>query len=33
MVVIVSFNGTDGKPVMTIVYPYLTLEPLLGILG
>jgi flagellar motor switch/type III secretory pathway protein FliN len=33
MVVTVSFNGTDGKVAMVIVYPFLTLEPLLGILG
>ena len=33
MVVIVSFKGTDGKVAMAIVYPFLTLEPLLGILG
>jgi flagellar motor switch/type III secretory pathway protein FliN len=33
MVVTVSFNGTDGKPALVIVYPYLTLEPLLGVLG
>lgn len=33
MVVIVSFNGTDGTPALVIVYPYLTLEPLLGVLG
>jgi hypothetical protein len=33
MVIIVSFNGTDGKAAMVIVYPFLTLEPLLGILG
>jgi flagellar motor switch/type III secretory pathway protein FliN len=33
MVIIVSFNGADGKPAMVIVYPYLTLEPLLGVLG
>jgi len=33
MVIIVSFDGTDGKPALVIVYPYLTLEPLLGVLG
>ncbi len=33
MVIIVSFNGTDGTPALVIVYPYLTLEPLLGVLG
>jgi hypothetical protein len=33
MVIIVSFNGADGKPAMVIVYPYLTLEPLMGVLG
>jgi len=33
MVVTVSFDGTDGKAAMAIVYPFLTLEPLLGILG
>jgi flagellar motor switch/type III secretory pathway protein FliN len=33
MVIIVSFDGADGKAEMAIVYPYLTLEPLLGVLG
>ena len=33
MVIMVSFNGRDGKPAMVIVYPYLTLEPLMGVLG
>jgi flagellar motor switch/type III secretory pathway protein FliN len=33
MVIIVSFNGADGKVAMAIVYPYLTLEPLMGVLG
>ena len=33
MVIVVAFKGADGKPSMVIVYPYLTLEPLLGILG
>jgi flagellar motor switch/type III secretory pathway protein FliN len=33
MVIIVAFNGGDGKAAMVIVYPFLTLEPLLGILG
>ena len=33
MVIQVSFNGTDGRPALVIVYPYLTLEPLLGVLG
>jgi flagellar motor switch/type III secretory pathway protein FliN len=33
MVIITSFKGSDGKTAMAIVYPFLTLEPLLGILG
>ncbi len=33
MVIWVSYNGTDGKPALVIVYPYLTIEPLMGILG
>jgi hypothetical protein len=33
MVIVVAFKGADGKPAMAIVYPFLTLEPLLGILG
>jgi flagellar motor switch/type III secretory pathway protein FliN len=33
MVIVVAFKGTDGKLAMVIVYPFLTLEPLLGILG
>jgi len=33
MVIIVSFNGADGTPAMVLVYPYLTLEPLAGVLG
>jgi flagellar motor switch/type III secretory pathway protein FliN len=33
MVVIVTFNDADGKPAMVIVYPLLTLEPLMGVLG
>jgi flagellar motor switch/type III secretory pathway protein FliN len=33
MVIIVTFNDVDGKSAMVIVYPYLTLEPLLGVLG
>ncbi len=33
MVILVSFEASDGKPALVIVYPYLTLEPLLGVLG
>ena len=33
MVIIVAFGGADGKAQMAIVYPYLTLEPLMGVLG
>jgi flagellar motor switch/type III secretory pathway protein FliN len=33
MVIVVSFDGADGKAEMAIVYPYLTLEPFMGVLG
>jgi flagellar motor switch/type III secretory pathway protein FliN len=33
MVILVSFDAPDGKPALVIVYPYLTLEPLMGVLG
>lgn len=33
MVITVSLNDPDGRPALVIVYPYLTLEPLLGVLG
>ncbi len=32
MVIIVTLNDPRGKPAMSLVYPYLTLEPLMGVL-